>query len=51
MAHAATPIPAACITTEDSDFFARMAARNATVNNTLPRMRIPTRRPSFIHEL
>lgn len=31
MAHAITPIPAACITTEDADFFARMAARNATV--------------------
>jgi hypothetical protein len=33
MAHAITPIPAACITTEDSDFFARMAARNATVRS------------------
>lgn len=31
MAHAVTPIPAACITTEDSDFFARMAARNISV--------------------
>jgi hypothetical protein len=33
MAHAVTPIPAACITTEDADFFSRMAERNISVSN------------------
>jgi hypothetical protein len=49
MAHAATPIPAACITTEDSDLFARMAARNATVSDSLAHGRIAPVRPFKIH--